>query len=107
MKLVLLAMYCPLLAPLVVRAGDPPEPDLNPFLGEVRKLVEKYYPKAVTTLDGQTISFEFRTRTFMIHEPRLDGWWQDAFKMTGPQPGGICGWVQPSARRVRRDGGSG
>jgi hypothetical protein len=72
------------------RAQNAPQPDLKPLLAEVRKLVEKHYPKATVTLKDQTIHFEFNTRNFMIHElTRLGDRWQDAGEEPGPQPGGI------------------
>jgi hypothetical protein len=70
------------------------KPDLKPFVEEVRKLVEKHYPKAKVTLKDQTIHFEFNTRTFMIHEPLLRGEWQDAREEPGPQKSGIYGDIE-------------
>jgi hypothetical protein len=75
-------------------ADDATRPDLKPLLGEVRKLVERYYPKAKVTLKDQTIHFEFNTRKFMIHEPLLTGEWQDAVETVGPQKGGIWGEIE-------------
>ncbi|WP_020474865.1 hypothetical protein [Zavarzinella formosa] len=82
-------------------AGEAPGQDLKPFLAEVRKLVEKHYPKARFTLKDRTISFSFNTRQFMIHEPHLTGEWQDAYERAGPQKGGIMGELE------LRDGGYG
>jgi hypothetical protein len=86
---------CSLLA-LVGRtaADDAPKPDLKPFVEEVRKLVEKHYPNAEVTLKDQTIHFEFNTRKFLIHEPLLNGEWQDAHEEDGPQKSGIYGDVE-------------
>ena len=70
------------------------KPDLKAFHEEVRKLVEKHYPKAKVTLKDQTIHFEFHTRKFMIHEPLLTGEWQDAHEEIGPQKGGIYGDIE-------------
>ena len=64
-------------------------PDLGPFLAEVRRLVERHYPKATVRRDGSVIHFEFNTRKFLIHEPLLTGEWQDAHEEVGPQKGGI------------------
>src|SRR5262245_52345432 len=75
-------------------ADESAKPDLKPLLEEVRKLVEQYYPTAKVTLSDQTISFEFNTRKYMIHEPVLSGEWQDAFEEVGPQKGGICGSLE-------------
>jgi RNA polymerase sigma factor (sigma-70 family) len=75
-------------------ADDPPNPQLKPLLEEVRKFVEKRYPKATVTLRGQTIHFEFNTRQFMIHDPDLLGEWQDAHEETGPRKGGIHGDIE-------------
>ena len=72
-------------------AADPPGPDLKPLLEEVRKVVQKHYPKARVTLKDETIHFEFNTRKFMIHAPLLTGEWQDAHEEVGPQKGGIYG----------------
>jgi hypothetical protein len=75
-------------------AEDTPKPDLKPLLAEVRKLVEKHYPKAKVTLTDQTIHFEFNTRKFMIHElTRIEDEWLDAREEPGPQPGGIYGHI--------------
>lgn len=92
-------LYIPALACLLLASGrapatDPPTPDLKPFLGEVRTLVEKHYPKAEVTLKDGTIHFEFHTRKYMIHEPLLSGEWQDAFEDVGPQKGGIYGTLE-------------
>ena len=75
-------------------AGDPPGPDLKPLLEEVRKAVQKHYPKARVTLKDETIHFEFNTRKFMIHAPLLTGEWQDAHEEVGPQKGGIHGTLE-------------
>ena len=88
---VVVAMCCLLVLAGRAPADDAPKPDLKPLLAEVRKIVEKHYPKAKVTLKDGTIHFEFNTRTFMIHEPLLTGVWQDAHKDEGPQPGGIYG----------------
>jgi hypothetical protein len=72
-------------------ADDSPKPDLKALTAEVRKVVEKHYPAAKVTLQGQTIHFEFNTRKFLIHEALLTGEWQDAHEETGPQKGGIFG----------------
>jgi len=84
-----LALCCLLGAARRTAADDAPKPDLKPLLKEVRKVVEKHYPKATVTLKDQTIHFEFNTRKFMIHEPTLTGEWQDAHEEPGPQKGGI------------------
>lgn len=76
------------------RADDPSTPDLEPLLKHVRQVVEKYYPKARVSLKDDTISFEFNTRKFMIHEALLTGEWQDAFEEVGPQKGGIHGEIE-------------
>jgi hypothetical protein len=84
-----LALCCLLGAARRTAADDAPKPDIKPLLKEVRKVVEKHYPKATVTLKDQTIHFEFNTRKFMIHEPTLTGEWQDAHEEPGPQKGGI------------------
>jgi len=84
-----LALCCLLGAARRTAADDAPKPDLKPLLKEVRKVVEKHYPKATVTLKDQTIHIEFNTRKFMIHEPLLTGEWQDAHEEPGPQKGGI------------------
>jgi hypothetical protein len=87
---VLLPLGC-LLAEAGPGAGDDvPKPDLQPFVQDVRELVEKHYPRANVTLKDQTIHFEFNTRKFMIHEPtRVGDKWQDAREELGPDPSGI------------------
>src|SRR5262249_2057540 len=83
---------CGLLAAAAsVSADDAPQPDLKPLLAEVRKLVEKHYPKAEVTLKGQAIHLESDTGKYMIHEPLLTGEWQDAHEEVGPQKGGVHG----------------
>jgi hypothetical protein len=71
------------------RADEEDKPDLKPLVAKIRELLEKHYPKAEVTLDGDTIRFEFNLRKFMIHEPLLTGEWQDAHEELGPQKGGI------------------
>ena len=92
--LLVLTMGCFLRAPGRAPADDAPKPDLKPFVEEVRKLVEKHYPKAEVTLRDQTIHFEFNTRKFMIHDPLLNGEWQDAHEEVGPQKSGIYGDIE-------------
>jgi hypothetical protein len=75
---VVLVLGCLLAVAGRTGADDAPKPDLKPLLKEVRKVIEKHYPKATVTLKDQTIHFEFNTRKFMIHEPTLTGEWQDA-----------------------------
>jgi len=72
-------------------AGNTETPDLKPFAEEMRQLILQHYPKATVEVKGQSIHFEFNTRTFMIHEPLMTGQWQDARPEVGPQPGGSCG----------------
>jgi hypothetical protein len=92
--LFVLAAGCLLVAQGRASADGATKPDLKPLFEEVRKLVEKHYPKAKVTLTDQTISFEFNTRKYMIHEALLSGEWQDAFEEVGPQKGGIYGTVE-------------
>ena len=77
-------------------AADKPTPDLKTLQGKVAKLLQKHYPKAEVkvTLDGDTIHFSHNTRKFMVHEPFLDGEWQEAREATGPKPGGIIGRLE-------------
>jgi hypothetical protein len=89
--LVGLALGCLLATSGRAAADDLPGPDLKPLLEEVRKVAQKYYPKAEVTLKDQAIHLEFNTRKFMIHEPLLTGEWQDAHEEVGPQKGGIYG----------------
>lgn len=91
---VVLTLGCLLGAAGPSAADEASKPDLKPLLEEVRKLVEKHYPKAKVTRKGQTIHFEFNTRKFMIHEPLLTGEWQDAHEEPGPQKGGIYGDIE-------------
>lgn len=65
-------------------------PDLRELRAALEKLVTRHYPKAEVTLKGDTIKFQYDTRTFMVHETTLDGRrWQDPFEEIGPQPRGI------------------
>jgi len=91
---IMLTLGCLLAVAGRTAADDAPKPDFKPFVEEVRKLVEKHYPKAKVTLKDQTIHFEFNTRKFMIHEPTLTGEWQDAHEETGPQKSGIYGDIE-------------
>jgi hypothetical protein len=92
--LVTLTLGCLLAVSGRTAADEAPKPDLKRLAPEVRKLVEKHYPKAKVTLKDQTIHLEFNTRKFMIHEPLLTGEWQDAHEETGPQKGGIYGDIE-------------
>jgi len=82
------------ISPTRAPADNPRQPDLQPLEAEVRKLVEKHYPKGKVTLTDQTIHFEFNVRKFMIHEPLLTGEWQDAHEELGPQRSGIYGDIE-------------
>lgn len=75
-------------------ADDEPKPDLKPLLAEMRKLVQKHYPKGKVTFKDGTLHFEFNTRKYMIHEPLLTGEWQDAHEEVGPQKSGIYGDIE-------------
>jgi hypothetical protein len=92
--LLVLALGCVLIASWRAAADAPRKPDLKPLFVEVRKLVEKSYPRAQVTMKDQTIHFEFNTRKYMIHEPLLTGEWQDAREEPGPQKGGIFGDIE-------------
>src|SRR5262245_41598895 len=95
LRFVVLAMSSLLVGAGRTWAEDAPKLDLKSLEAEVRKLVEKHYPKAKVTLKDQTIHFEFNTRKFMIHElTRIGDEWQDAFEEPGPQPGGIYGDIE-------------
>ena len=95
LRFVVPAMCCLLAGAGHARADDAPKPDLKPLLAEVRKLVEKHYPKANVTLTGQTIHLEFNTRKFLVHDlNRAGNEWQDASEEPGPQPGGIYGDIE-------------
>lgn len=76
--------------------------DLQPLAEEVRRLVQKHYPKAKVILKDQVIRFGFNTRKFMIYTPFKDGEWQDAREVAGPQNGGILGTI--ALREGRYDG---
>jgi hypothetical protein len=91
---VVLVLGCLLALAGRAAADDAPKLNLKPLLMEVRKVVEKHYPKATVTLKDQTIHFEFNTRKFMIHEPLLTGEWQEAHEEPGPQKDGICGDIE-------------
>src|SRR5439155_4902583 len=74
------------------RADD--TPDLKPLAGKIETLVKKYYPKAKVSQSGTTIEFDFNTRKFWIHDPHLNGEWQDAHEEVGPRKGGITGLLE-------------
>jgi len=101
LRLVFVTLCCFLGVAGRTAAQDAPKPDLKPLLEEVRKLVEKHYPKAKVTLKDQTIHFEFNTRKYMIHEPLLSGEWQDAREVPGPQKSGIYGDIELCAGEYR------
>jgi hypothetical protein len=85
-----LAVSCLLVVTRRTVADEAPKLNMKPLYEEVRKLVEKRYPKAKVSLKDQTIHFEFNTRKFMIHEmTRIGDRWQDAHEEPGPQPDGI------------------
>ncbi len=73
------------LSSAVLSATDKKEPDIAGFVPEVRMLVERHYPDRKFTLGDGVIKLEFKTRTFQIHEPQLNGEWQDACEQVGPQ----------------------
>jgi hypothetical protein len=101
LRYVVLALCCLFAAAGRNAADDAAKPDLKPLLEEVRKLVEKHYPKAKVTLKDQTIHVEFNVRKFMIHEPTLTGEWQDAHEEPGPQKGGIYADIELRAGEYR------
>lgn len=71
-----------------------PTVDLKPLFVEIDKVVKKHYPKAKSGMKDDTIQFSFNLRKFMIHEPLLNGEWQDAFEEIGPQKGGVLGTIE-------------
>jgi len=64
-------------------------PSLVPLFGKVDSLVREYYPEASLTNLENTIHFEYRARDFMVHEPLMDGNWQNAQQVRGPNRNGI------------------
>ena len=77
-------------------ATEPPTrlPSLKKFAIDVEALVHQYYPEAQLDATDQVIQFAFKTREFMIHLPTMDGQWQDARPMRGPDRGGILGIME-------------
>lgn len=74
-----------------VMADENSKLNLKPLEEQIKKLVQKHYPKATFAhVDGE-FRFAFNTRKFMMHEALLTGEWQDAFEELGPQKGGIMG----------------
>ncbi len=81
-----------------------PNPRLQPLEEAIRKVVVKHYPEAKVKREGSTISFEWNTRTFLIHtRGHNTGKWQSPWTEMGPQGGdermgglrsGICGEVE-------------
>ena len=95
LRLVVLVVFSVLIGAGRTWAADAPKPDLKSIAAEVRKLVEKHYPKAKVTLKEQTLHFEFDTRKFMIHNlNKIGDEWQDAHEESGPQPCGIYGDIE-------------
>src|SRR5262249_40391453 len=89
----LLAMFCALQAvparAAETDAGALQNPALKPLYPELQMLFRKYYPKATSHLLKDKIHFEQDTRVFIVHEPTLNGEWQDPWEERGPNPGGI------------------
>ena len=77
-------------------------PSLKKFASAVETLVHQYYPDAQVHATDQAIEFTFKTREFMIHLPTMDGQWQDARAIKGPDRGGILGVIE--VRPGRYDG---
>lgn len=77
-------------------AGTAPEGGVNlAVLNEqIKSLVQRFYPNASCTLSGHQIHFECDARDFMVHEPLMNGDWQDAIKERGPNRHGVVGDVE-------------
>jgi hypothetical protein len=73
-------------------AVEPPLPSQDRLYAEFSRLFRKYYPDVVVQHLDAGISFEYRTRIFMVHESLKTGEWQEAHAAKGPVAGGIlCG----------------
>ena len=69
-------------------------PDLKPLQPKLRALVVKYYPKASIKAAGDAITFSYKSRKFMMHEPTKKGDWQEAREEEGPDRGGVIGEIE-------------
>jgi len=63
--------------------------DLNSFYSSLGAVFTKHYPAVTVSAKGETVTFDHRTRLFMIHAPLKTGEWQDAAEQRGPTKGGV------------------
>lgn len=64
-------------------------PNIDDFYSSVRKIIAEHFPRATDSNTDTTITFDYNTRLFKIHEPSKIGEWQDASEERGPKRGGI------------------
>jgi hypothetical protein len=70
-------------------SSEQPLPNAERLYAEFSQLFRKYYPDVVSQRSESGVSFEFRTRMFMVHQPLKTGEWQEARAEKGPIAGGI------------------
>ena len=65
------------------------------YYASLRVFFAKHYPKVTAAAKDDGMTFDFNTRTFLVHELTKDGaQWQDAAQQRGPNPGGIYCEIQ-------------
>ncbi len=65
-------------------------PSIMRFSSAVKDFVKKYYPSVrFETKDSSKFSLQYNTRKYSIHNPTMNGHWQDSVEEVGPQRGGI------------------
>ena len=64
-------------------------PSMDKFEKALKELVLNYYPEAAFTIEENRITFEYDTRTFLIHYPLKTGEWQEAAETKGPNKDGV------------------
>ncbi len=63
--------------------------DLDAFYSSLRTVFTKHYPAVTVSTRDKTVTFDYDTRLFLIHEPLKTGEWQDATEQHGPKKDGV------------------
>ena len=72
----------------IAPSADPVD-SIDDFYSTVRKVIAKHYPAVAVSNTDTTLTFDWNTQLFKIHEPTKTGEWQDATEQRGPKRGGV------------------
>jgi|JI10StandDraft_1071094.scaffolds.fasta_scaffold202019_2 hypothetical protein len=75
---------------------------LSTLASRLNPILQRHYPHAKVTIEGNRIAFEYDTRVFLVHSALKTGEWQEAREVEGPNRNGILCAIE--LREGRYDG---